>query len=298
MTDPYEQFPREILTDGKVECETIEVEGGLAIMGIFPYDPYQEDHALIIPSSFNERSVVALNALICSSREVDECDYRDWTIRRIVIPDTVRSIERKFWANCTVPIEVVPNNPYFNSIDGVLFDKNLTTLFRFPSQIDLPSYKIPDSVRIIESEAFDACTSLKAVVIPERVQSIGENAFYGCSFKEVVIPNSVQRIGKGAFWYCSSLKKAVVPGSVQAIEEGAFSDCLSLKTVVILEGVQSIDEQAFFRCSSLKKAVVPSSVQRIGKEAFDARPVTLEVNKGSYAEKWAEENGVNYKVIG
>ena len=91
------------------------------------------------------------------------------------------------------------------------------------------------SVTSIGSSAFDGCTGLTGVEIPNCVTSIGNYAFRGCtSLASVVIPNSVTSIGSEAFYKCTSLTSIVIPNSVTSIGSEAFYDCSKLKTVVNL----------------------------------------------------------------
>ena len=58
----------------------------------------------------------------------------------------------------------------------------------------------------IDNGAFEGCTSLSAVVIPDSVTSVGNVAFSRCSsLASVTLGNSVSSIGAGAFQYCTSL---------------------------------------------------------------------------------------------
>jgi hypothetical protein len=117
----------------------------------------------------------------------------------VVIGNSVTSIgESPFWG-CTglTAITVVVLNPAYSSLDGVLFDKGQTTLFRYP-QRRAGTYTIPDGVTSIGYGAFSGCTGLTNVRIPDNVTSIGAVAFYGCtSLTSVVIPDSVTSIEGG-----------------------------------------------------------------------------------------------------
>ena len=116
------------------------------------------------------------------------------------------------------------------------------------------------------------------VIIPEFIEhkgenipvtTIGGNAFDGCSsLTSVVIPNSVTTIGSCAFSGCSSLTSVVIPNSVTTIGDYAFSGCSSLTSVVIPNSVTTIGSCAFSGCSSLTSVVIPNSVTTIGSYAF------------------------------
>ena len=117
--------------------------------------------------------------------------------------------------------------------------------------------------------AFDGCSSLKSITIPNSVTSIGSWAFADCSsLKSITIPSSVTSIGSAAFFSCSSLKSITIPNSVTSIDGTTFSSCISLTSVTIPNSVTSIGSAAFFSCSSLKSITIPNSVTSIGNSAF------------------------------
>ena len=125
------------------------------------------------------------------------------------------------------------------------------------------------SVTSIGSYAFDECSVLTSVEIPNSVTSIGYCAFYGCrGLTSVEIPNSVTSIGKYAFSYCSGLTSVEIPNSVTSIGSSAFSGCSGLTSVEIPNSVTSIGNYAFLDCSGLTSVEIPNSVTEIGYEAF------------------------------
>ena len=110
------------------------------------------------------------------------------------------------------------------------------------------------TVTSIGNFAFDDCSSLTSVTIPNSVTSIGSDAFRGCSsLPSVTIPNSVTSIGSSAFSGCSSLTSIVIPDGVTSIGVRAFYKCSSLTSIIIPDSVTSIEEEAFSGCSSLKQ---------------------------------------------
>ena len=121
----------------------------------------------------------------------------------------------------------------------------------------------------IGDSAFEDCTSLTNVTIPDSVTSIGASAFEGCtSLINVTIPDSVTSIGVGAFEGCTSLTNVTIPDSVTSIGASAFEGCTSLTNVTIPDSVTSIGAFAFEGCTSFTSITIPNSVTSIGDFAF------------------------------
>ena len=98
-------------------------------------------------------------------------------LRSVQIPSTVTTIERgTFGGKNLVEINVAQDNACYASWEGVLYDKNLTTLLRCPAGKQ-GTLMFPDGLNKISDYAFSFCNALKKVMIPETVKSIGVNAF-------------------------------------------------------------------------------------------------------------------------
>ncbi len=169
----------------------------------------------------------------------------------------------------------------------------------------IPSEINGKQVTGIGGQAFEGCTGLENITIPDSVTEIGLEAFSGCtSLTNITIPDSVTEIGSSAFSGCSSLtaidvevgnnnytsvngvlfnkgktelicypagktdKSYNIPDSVTSIGYSAFIDCTSITSITIPDSVTSIDSSAFGGCSSLKSITIPNSVTSIGYYAF------------------------------
>ena len=153
----------------------------------------------------------------------------------------------------------------------IKFDGEVTTIgsSAFNSCSSLTSVTIPDSVTTIGSGAFEGCYCLTSVTIPDSVTTIGDYAFFDCnSLTSVTIPDSVTEIGYDAFENCWSLTSVTIGDSVTTIGSSAFNSCSSLTSVTIPDSVTTIEEFAFRSCSNLTSVTIPDSVTTIGYYAF------------------------------
>jgi len=153
--------------------------------------------------------------------------------------------------------------------DGTAYSVTSIGHSAFNGCTSLTSITIPNSVTSIGHSAFNGCTSLTSITIPNSVTSIREATFCGCiSLTSITIPNSVTSIGSNAFSGCTSLTSVTIGNSVTSIGEFAFSGCTSLTSITIPNSVTSIERQAFSGCTSLTFVTIPNSVTSIGGYAF------------------------------
>ncbi|MBQ2903205.1 MAG: leucine-rich repeat protein [Clostridia bacterium] len=169
-----------------------------------------------------------------------------------------------------IPSETCEGNPVV-----AIFDET------FRGNKTLKKVVIPPSVRTIGTDAFRACTALEEIIIPDSVEIIGDEAFIGCtSLKSVDYP-PLDYIPIGAFSRCSSLTEFVVPETVKAIGAYAFGSCTSLSCVTLNEGLKQIGYSAFSKARvgannsepCITELVLPESLEYIGDYVFRSLPL-------------------------
>ena len=138
----------------------------------------------------------------------------------------------------------------------------------FNACTNLTNITIPESVTSIGAMAFGNCTALKSVVLPAGITKIDDYTFSGCTeLEDIALPVGVTSIGKNAFNGCKNLTSIMLPESVTSIGEIAFGRC-GLTDITIPEGVTRIEPSAFWN-SSLTSIALPKSVTSIGENAFE-----------------------------
>lgn len=96
-------------------------------------------------------------------------------------------------------------------------------------------------VTTIGNSAFQGCSTLMSITLPDGVKSIGAKAFRDCNgLFNITIPSSVMSIGDEAFWYCTSLPDITIPNSFKLIGTNVFYNCKLLTSVVFSEGITSL----------------------------------------------------------
>ncbi len=193
------------------------------------------------------------------------------SLPEITIPSTVTTIGESPFYRCTslVDIHVNPANTKYCDVDGVLYDKSLTTLVSYPLANPRQSYDILPTTQVICAHAFDSSQLLEHVNIPSGVTTLEAYAFmYSAKIKSVFVPNTVTTMKEGVFSHCKNLTSATFEAGLKVLGDNTFWVCDSLREVSLGEGLTTIEEGAFRNCRALPKLTLPNSVTSIGPRAF------------------------------
>lgn len=143
-------------------------------------------------------------------------------VEYFTIGENITSIVEKAFSDCPnlISISVDENNPNYCAVDGVLYNKDTTILYRCPVKKQ-GAYIIPSCVTRIEVDAFRGCADLTAITLPNSLSTIGEDAFSACvGLASLSVPNSVNAIGEYAFF---NIPRVLYHGNATGAPWGAKS---------------------------------------------------------------------------
>lgn len=121
------------------------------------------------------------------------------------------------------------------------------------SRANIVNVTLPDSIEIIDSQAFSFCENLESINIPDGVTKIGSSAFANCrALTSITIPDAVVEFGDNVFYNCNVLESVTLGDGIKKITEGVFKGCSELQSLVLGENIDSINVKAFEDCKKLR----------------------------------------------
>ncbi len=212
----------------------------------------------------------------------------------VTVPNSVTSIGCRAFSGCnsleeiSIPFvgsrlsDTMPSNYSYDPCFGYIFGPESYTGGTSVTQYNNTIYYVPSSLRSVivtggnlPNNAFENCSMLTSITIPNTVTSIGNYAFKNCSgLTEITIPTSVTSIDRTAFYGCIRINtlnfNAINCTSVGVYYDDyqGFSNCSSLTTLNIGDSVLNIPAYAFYGCRGITSVTIPSSVTSIGERAF------------------------------
>ena len=162
----------------------------------------------------------------------------------------------------------------FAGVDGVVFSKDMKTLYFYPPNKEGASYSIPESVEKIGKQAFRRAKWLTEMEIPKGVNDIGDQAFGNMPMLETVTfeePSTIESFGSSIFYNCALLTEVTLPSSLVRISN-AFNSCSNLKIINVPDGSQlkTIERNSFITNKALEEFNFLGSceLETIGTSAF------------------------------
>ena len=211
-----------------------------------------------------------------------------FTILMLVFPNIVNAATTQATETTNTSTGKVVNWSYELDSNNNILNLKCTNISSISGELTIPSTIDGHNVVTIGREAFENCSGLTGITIPDIVTSIGYRAFYNCAgLKSLTLPNSVTNIqsyaftycsgiknvtfsenlasiGEFAFWGCSGFKTIVIPNSVTTIGNGAFEDCAGITSLTLSSSLTKISDGTFRGCSGITSVTIPESVTTIG----------------------------------
>lgn len=302
VSEPDDESSAEIpFTDGGL-FTTEAVSGGVAVTG------YTGTESVVkIPQTIGGSTVVSVaeggvSDVVTGDGEV--------TVTDVIVPDTVTSIARGAFSGCKriqrLSVPFAGGSEGEHTYIGYVFgagspEQNINFLPESLEELTvggstvheraflgcerLKSITFTEAVTV-ESSAFDGCSGLRTLVLPQSARNLGADLFKGCSsLTELTLPylgNGADKLFLGALFGAedytqnldfvpSSLRTVTVP-CPEALPEGAFYECKNITEVNLLGGPETVGEKCFYRCRRLKEINITDDgykgIESLGAYAF------------------------------
>lgn len=248
------------------QLEKITILNGVKTIGIHAFENCSALSKIVIPESvtgIGDNAFYKCTSLTSAGPIGSGCDYEfGWqkkipgyafsycsNLSKVIIPDSITEMGMVVFRGCP---NLTSAGPIGSGCDYEFGWKEAIPSYAFQSCSGLTSVTLPDGITSIGSYAFSGCNSMQEIYIPDSVNSMGVEAFYGCSsLTSIKIPVGVSNIARDAFFNCTSLISIELPDGLTTIEMNAFYNCNNLRSVTIPASLEAIDLDAFWYCKSI-----------------------------------------------
>lgn len=208
------------------------------------------------------------------------------TITKIVIPKSVKKIEKRAFCNVDKLVEVEFNE----GLEYIGEDAFYCCFF-------LKKVKLPNSLKKIDYNAFVACISLEEITLPNNLQWIDAYCFDGTKWLSDQ-PDGPVYLDNVLLQFKGKVDNEVqVKSGIKLVAAEAFRDCKSIVRCIFPEGLKRIERRAFYGCEKLNYVYVPDDVEYIHDDAFDSRyPTILSLSSTCNFILPYKESRLNYQI--
>lgn len=258
---------------------------------------------------------------------------KDKAITNIAIPNNVYSVSADLFKECSELISVqisasVTNiadnafdkcaklqtiivdsqNAYYQSIDGVLYNKVASILIYYPMASQSSSFVVPNSVEKLADNSIYNCSALTSITLGASVKTLGKNVLLECNKLQTIgvnssnnyfastdgvlysknyrilykypvakqqqtfqVPNSVCQVASCGFYKCVNLQSVtcnINSSQLLSIGESAFYGCQNLVTIDLPLSLETISKNAFMNCYSLSSVTLRECLATIEQDSF------------------------------
>jgi len=197
----------------------------------------------------------------------------------ISIPEGLTHIGNSAFKNCTslynlvIPDSVCDIDPYAfensylynHAPNGMVYFGKVAYKYKGTMTVITP-ITLLEGTTGIAGMAFDSCTNLSSITMPNTVSVIGDYAFYYCNITSITLSSSLTDIGNYAF-YATDIEYINIPDTTTYIGGYAFS-MSRIRNISIPNGITTVYASTFSNCTLLTEVTLPSSITSIGPDAF------------------------------
>lgn len=143
-------------------------------------------------------------------------------------------------------IELSKDNKTFKVLDNVIYSYDMSSLLFVPNYINKDNFIIPDSVKLIDSNAFSNNKTIEQIIFNESLEKIGSYAFAKMERLESIKVNAgLKEIGAWCFAENRNLKSASLECQIEILEDSVFYNCFSLEKIYLENKIKEIHKYAF-----------------------------------------------------
>ena len=245
---------------------------------------------------------------------IDNSAFMNCTsLKTLSIPRTCRTFGANAAKNCRSLESVYFANESLSGFELLPIENYTIGSSAFEGCTALTVVSMPDTVKTIGSRAFYGSTALDSIDLPGSVTEIRGDTFNGCESLTTVRQNksgdlTVKTVGDYAFRSCKALNDIRFTDSLTDIGDAAFRGCSSLNSLDLKENLKTIGTDAFLECTALKKLTVPKSVKTISTGALGytvddtnhyvkLTDFTIRGYLDSKAHTYATQRGITFEAI-
>lgn len=190
---------------------------------------------------------------------------------KLVLPDDIGKIGKYAFYSCLKIDEVVLQDGVTKIGEGAFAGSNISKI------------NVPDSVTVIEDDAFNECSKLTDINLSKNLEVLGCGVFACCyELNYIDIPKGVKKINAFTFMECSNLVSINLPEGITEIDDEAFSQCEELKDIILPKTLIRIGFMVFVGCDGLEEVTIPKDVEIIGVNVFEGCPHLEIINASDY----------------
>ena len=253
--------------------------------------------------------------------------YNASNLEEVNIPANVKYMGNNPFAGCK-KVKINNESPYFNYVDGALYNKDFTRLIYYSILSENKKYVINQRCKVIGKHAFYMCNNLNEIEVPSSIVKIENNPFSGCEklniknyskyyhIEDCVIYDqdyssvigclnsidtdclqlkNVKRICRNAFWNCKGIRKIILPQTLENIGYNPFVSCSNIEFVSYSDKY-IVYKNALYTCDKFKLVCYPSKYA-VGEICLPDETQVLERGAFSGCDKMTNINLHNISII-